>query len=748
MLPNMRHWERYAFAYLLLLAFLFKSSESSVSGSNVCHRQVSYACQEPYSQSFSASCGFLGWSTCQRYRTAYRSATCYRNEAFCCSGYIAVGGSCIYDPYCSPVSGGWSVTSATRSGPNCGVTTVTYARSCNSPLPSCGGSPCWGASTWTERETRRCPSFGGWGIFGFFFVLALFGDPHFSTTDMKDYTFNGHGEFTLMNALDGEFLIQGRTIRAVDSDGLETDATVLGAVAAKSSTSSSVQVNMEEGVLRLYVDNTLVPDFNDLAEGGMLSFTEVLISKGTGGSAVAEFSAGARVEAFEETGILSLAMHLPEDYMHHTKGLYGVWNGDPDDDFTRPDGTILSTNATDEEIYEWGLLWEITEAESIFYYGNDSYAAFRNPDPSWRPLFEPVFDDPAFEQEAREACGDNKICLFDASVTKNVSVGLGTLKAQERSSSIGESLSDSAPIIDGPGSLNVTVGDVVTFSFTATDLRGDSVTVAAETLPPGATFESDGNTGTVTWTAVDYDGPVMNFTATNARNQTTVYIPQVNLCKCQNGGVCDFSTLADGEDEAGDLRFVACQCPSPYKGPFCEYIDECNSTTDCGQNAACVNNSAGAFICECEAGYYPNPDDKSCQACPYGYKGNRDDCYRFWGGKNAKTYSGARQVCQENGGDIYMWKSAAEVARLKRKLIRDRAPSVWIGLSDENPEGTWLWANGMALGGSDFTDWSPDPPRNTDKKDCAVARKVHRYRWKAVPCSYRRAFICRSPRAP
>ncbi|XP_066276594.1 alpha-N-acetylgalactosamine-specific lectin-like isoform X2 [Branchiostoma lanceolatum] len=183
-------------------------------------------------------------------------------------------------------------------------------------------------------------------------------------------------------------------------------------------------------------------------------------------------------------------------------------------------------------------------------------------------------------------------------------------------------------------------------------------------------------------------------------------------------------------------------------GQICEDFDECAAgTDDCGQNTVCVNDFGG-FHCECKPGYYPNPDGKSCRDCPSGYRRYRDDCYRFWGGKNAKTYSGARQVCQENGGDIYMWKSAAAVARLKRKLVSNDAPSVWIGLSDENPEGTWIWADGMVLGGSDFINWSPDPPHNTDRKDCAVARKVHRYRWKAVPCSYRRAFICHSLRAP
>ncbi|XP_078666384.1 coadhesin-like isoform X1 [Branchiostoma floridae x Branchiostoma belcheri] len=135
--------------------------------------------------------------------------------------------------------------------------------------------------------------------------------------------------------------------------------------------------------------------------------------------------------------------------------------------------------------------------------------------------------------------------------------------------------------------------------------------------------------------------------------------------------------------------------------------------------------------------------------CPDGYRRYRGDCFRFWGGRNGKSYSGARQVCQQDGGDIYMWRDADAVARLKIKLISDDTPSLWIGLSDEDVEGTWVWADGTVLGGNDFTDWFPDPPVNTPGKDCVVARKSTQYRWRAARCSKRRAFICHTqPGAP
>ena len=42
--------------------------------------------------------------------------------------------------------------------------------------------------------------------------------------------------------------------------------------------------------------------------------------------------------------------------MGKTKGLLGTWNGNPQDDFTLPDGTVLSSDASPEDVhYKFGL---------------------------------------------------------------------------------------------------------------------------------------------------------------------------------------------------------------------------------------------------------------------------------------------------------------------------------------------------------------------------------------------------------
>ena len=72
----------------------------------------------------------------------------------------------------------------------------------------------------------------------------FYGDPHIRTLDGFQYTFNGLGEYTLIETTHGNFTLQGRTAKARDANGTETDATVFSAFAAKDIDSDTVHVEM------------------------------------------------------------------------------------------------------------------------------------------------------------------------------------------------------------------------------------------------------------------------------------------------------------------------------------------------------------------------------------------------------------------------------------------------------------------------------------------------------------------------
>ena len=61
------------------------------------------------------------------------------------------------------------------------------------------------------------------------------------TLDLHKYTFNGKGEFVLIETNDQSFTLQGRMIEVKTSLGSVADATVFSACVAKEKSSSTVQ---------------------------------------------------------------------------------------------------------------------------------------------------------------------------------------------------------------------------------------------------------------------------------------------------------------------------------------------------------------------------------------------------------------------------------------------------------------------------------------------------------------------------
>ena len=75
----------------------------------------------------------------------------------------------------------------------------------------------------------------------------MFGDPHVITLDGRNYTFNGLGEYTMINVKDNFFQLQARTKLAKGGG----TATVFSSAVAKEQNTSIVQCNLkEEGEMR------------------------------------------------------------------------------------------------------------------------------------------------------------------------------------------------------------------------------------------------------------------------------------------------------------------------------------------------------------------------------------------------------------------------------------------------------------------------------------------------------------------
>ena len=189
-----------------------------------------------------------------------------------------------------------------------------------------------------------------------FTLACVYGDPHIITLDGLKYTFNGKGEFILIEDRTDRFILQGRMIPAINSAQNVSRGTVFSAIVAKQNDSDAVQfeINDNEVTLDVLVDGNYV-NFEDLFEQ---IFDNVIVTNLENNTVGATFSGGAYIEATAENGIISvLIVSLPESFKGTTRGLMGIYNDDISDDFTARGSTFsLPTNSSLQELhYQFGV---------------------------------------------------------------------------------------------------------------------------------------------------------------------------------------------------------------------------------------------------------------------------------------------------------------------------------------------------------------------------------------------------------
>ncbi len=184
----------------------------------------------------------------------------------------------------------------------------------------------------------------------FFFAAITFGDPHFISLDGTAFTFNGRGEFILIDTLDASFTLQGRMVDAEDVSGSPVLATVVSAIAAKQKDSDIVQFEVSRLGIRARVNGQTLDFDEDVREQNLRNVA--LKDKGNN-TLLARFSSGAFVEAKVDNEIMSvLSVRLPKSFQQVTVGLLGNFNGDPTDDLLPRGGSVpLAAQSTLESIH-------------------------------------------------------------------------------------------------------------------------------------------------------------------------------------------------------------------------------------------------------------------------------------------------------------------------------------------------------------------------------------------------------------
>ena len=199
-------------------------------------------------------------------------------------------------------------------------------------------------------------------------AACVFGDPHIITLDGHKYTFNGNGEFVLIQTPDDKFTLQGRMVPAEDTNGSSVLATVFSAIVGKQADSDTVQFELTQNGTTAFVNGEPL-DFSDLSEQ---EFNNVTVTDLGNNTLSATFSSGAYLEAKEENGVISvLIVSLPESFNGiQSTGLMGSFNGNSSDDLLPNFGTNpLPLNSSPQEIHElFGLTCKCDLEYWLFLY--------------------------------------------------------------------------------------------------------------------------------------------------------------------------------------------------------------------------------------------------------------------------------------------------------------------------------------------------------------------------------------------
>ncbi len=166
----------------------------------------------------------------------------------------------------------------------------------------------------------------------------MFGDPHIVTLDGYQYTFNGKGEFILVETSDQSFTLQGRMTDLAESINTTTGGTSFMALAMKLYENPTIQLEVLNNTVEVLVDGDIL-EFAGQTEQRIENVT--IVNKGNETIAV-RMTPGISVQVSKRNGILTdIVVTLPEYF--NTKGLLGQYNGNPMDDLLSRNNTTNSS---------------------------------------------------------------------------------------------------------------------------------------------------------------------------------------------------------------------------------------------------------------------------------------------------------------------------------------------------------------------------------------------------------------------
>ncbi|XP_062601606.1 uncharacterized protein LOC134263292 [Saccostrea cucullata] len=447
-----------------------------------------------------------------------------------------------------------------------------------------------------------------------------FGDPHITTLDGKDYTFNGYGEYTMMkiNTSTNTFDLQARTELATSENGTSINATIFSAFVARDHTGSKIQVEMsrdkKDMIIRgngmdlttklrnsSYVFRT--PNISILMENRTLSatFLKPFIT--------IKISLGKRFLICETL--------VNDKHKGLTIGLMGNFDGNKTNDFILPNGTVLKEDDMNTErniYYRFGQLWSVNEQSLFQYEDGFTYKNFTHPE------FVPLFTDEVDEnrlKEAKQKCGSDpsQACISDYLATGDIGLAETSGKKDKNSKSDVEVIENETPQISGNTTINVEVDKEVELTFNASD--DGKMKPTYKLLKQPDNFSFDDETGIARWIPLINVSEISIIAVDDMGAQSPSLDISIILCSgCGDHGVCNYDNAIATEND----RFyrAVCSCHIGYSGENCEKDTDACLEFPCPLDRNCTDLTPEE---EVRLGREYN-----CTECPSGYKDNDNKC--------------------------------------------------------------------------------------------------------------------------
>ena len=97
------------------------------------------------------------------------------------------------------------------------------------------------------------------------------------------------------------------------------------------------------------------------------------------------------------------------------------------------------------------------------------------------------------------------------------------------------------------------------------------------------------------------------------------------------------------------------------------------------------------------------------------------------------TWEEAKIKCSEDGGELPMPRSSIENNWFVDRANELGLGSFWLGVTDEEVEGTWNNQNGLP---QTYLNWASRQPDNSgNNQDCVRTSGGYGYQWDDVPCN-------------